>query len=167
LHHERALGRNRLQILSDPQGVPLPVSPPRPRHAIVGLGSRAQMYVRALADTHAEHNELAAFCDPNRTRMQVHNRALQEFGRTAVPTYAPAEFTTMLERERVDRVVVTTVDRTHDDYIVAALRAGCDVVTEKPMTTDAERCRRILDAQAETGRPSTTATTRCTPRSGR
>jgi predicted dehydrogenase len=127
----------------------------RPRHAIVGLGSRAQMFVRALAETHAEHNELVAFCDANRTRMQVHNRRLEEFGHAPVPTYAPADFTAMLEKERVDRVVVTTVDRTHDEYIVAALRAGCDVVTEKPMTTDADRCRRILDAQAETGRDVT------------
>ena len=29
--------------------------------------------------------------------------------------------------------------------------AGCDVVTEKPMTTDAAGCRRILDAVAATG----------------
>jgi predicted dehydrogenase len=35
---------------------------------------------------------------------------------------------------------------------VAALHAGCDVVTEKPMTVDAPRCQRILDAVAETGR---------------
>jgi len=61
----------------------------------------------------------------------------------------------MLEREKVDTVVVSTIDRTHDEYIVAALHAGCDVVTEKPMTTDADRCRRILDAQAETGRAVT------------
>jgi predicted dehydrogenase len=127
----------------------------RRRHAIVGLGSRAQMYVRALASTHADRAELVAFCDVNGTRMAAHNRVVEGFGLPAVPTYRPADFRAMLERERVDAVVVTTVDRTHDDYIVEALRAGCDVITEKPMTTDAERCRRILDAQAETGRTVT------------
>jgi predicted dehydrogenase len=126
-------------------------STPRTRYAVVGLGSRAQMFVRALADTHADRNELAAFCDVNRTRMAVHNRTLD----APVPTYGPAEFGAMIERERIDAVVVTTVDRTHDEYIVAALRAGCDVVSEKPMTVDAQRCRRILDAQAETGRKVT------------
>ena len=40
------------------------------------------------------------------------------------------------------------VDATHDEYIVAALEAGRDVITEKPMTIDAPRCRRILDAVA-------------------
>ncbi|MDX3451858.1 Gfo/Idh/MocA family oxidoreductase [Streptomyces sp. ME02-8801-2C] len=41
----------------------------------------------------------------------------------------------MLGRKRSGLVVVCSVDRTHDDYIVRALEAGCDVVTEKPMTT--------------------------------
>lgn len=133
-----------------------PAAAERRRHAVVGLGSRAQMFVQALADTHADRCEIVAFCDLNRTRMAVHNRTLTErFGLAAVPTYGPADFGEMLTRERVDVVVVTTVDRTHDEFIVAALRAGCDVVTEKPMTVDAQRCRRILDAQAETGRKVT------------
>jgi predicted dehydrogenase len=58
----------------------------------------------------------------------------------------------MIERERVDTVIVCTVDRYHDEYIVAALEAGCDVLTEKPMTIDARRCARILDAVRRTGR---------------
>jgi predicted dehydrogenase len=52
----------------------------------------------------------------------------------------------MLKEQRVEVVVVTSMDRTHDDYIVSALEAGLDVVTEKPMTMDPVRCRRILDA---------------------
>src|SRR6187431_3557694 len=38
------------------------------------------------------------------------------------------------------------------DLIVRALHAGCDVITEKPMTTDAAKCRAILDAVAATGK---------------
>ncbi|WOP38731.1 Gfo/Idh/MocA family oxidoreductase [Streptomyces sp. Li-HN-5-13] len=70
----------------------------------------------------------------------------------------------MLRRERVDLVVVRTVDGTHNHYIVQALEAGCDVVTEKPMTTDADRARRILDAQRRTGREVRVAFNyRCNP----
>ncbi|HYH32015.1 MAG TPA: Gfo/Idh/MocA family oxidoreductase [Pseudonocardia sp.] len=128
---------------------------PRTRYAIVGLGGRAQMFVGALTGPHAATAELVAFCDVNRTRMDVHNRTVVAAGLPAVPTYAAQDFAAMLDAERVDAVIVTTVDRTHDEYIVAALRAGRDVITEKPMTTDAERCRRILHAQAETGRSVT------------
>ncbi|SCG42926.1 Gfo/Idh/MocA family protein [Micromonospora coxensis] len=136
------------------------MSPPpgrRRRHALVGTGARAEMFVRALVGEHAAHAELVAFADVNQARMDAHNRWLVELGHPAVPTYRAGDFVAMLEKERVDVVLVTTVDSTHDEYIVAALRAGCDVITEKPMTVDAPRCRRILDAVAETGRQVTVA----------
>ncbi|MEV6797967.1 Gfo/Idh/MocA family oxidoreductase [Micromonospora rifamycinica] len=136
------------------------MSPPaahRRRHALVGTGARAEMFVRALVTEHADTARLVAFADVNQTRMDAHNRWLTELGHPAVPTYRADDFAAMLAREQVDVVLVTSVDVTHDEYIVAALRAGCDVVTEKPMTVDAARCRRILDAVAETGRQVTVA----------
>ncbi|MFI1097956.1 Gfo/Idh/MocA family protein [Streptomyces sp. NPDC020917] len=119
------------------------------RAAIVGTGNRAQQFTEGLA--RREHIEVAAFCDPNRVRMAHHNRLLAAAGRPQAAVYPPDRFGEMLRAERVDTVVVTTVDALHDGYIVAALRAGCRVVTEKPMTTDAERCHRILDTVGETG----------------
>ncbi|GLY40771.1 dehydrogenase [Amycolatopsis sp. NBRC 101858] len=115
------------------------------RYAIVGLGSRAQLFTRALAGS--PRAELVAFCDHNETRMRVHTGWIG----AAVPGYRPADFTAMLTKERVDVVVVCTPDHTHADYVVAALHAGCDVVTEKPMTTDLAGARRILAARRETG----------------
>ncbi|WFE55632.1 Gfo/Idh/MocA family oxidoreductase [Micromonospora sp. WMMD712] len=129
----------------------------RTRHAVVGTGARAEMFVRALVRDHADTAELVAFADVNQARMDAHNRWLGELGHPPVPTYRADEFAAMLAKERVDTVLVTTVDATHDEYIVAALHAGCDVVSEKPMTVDAPRCRRILDAVAETGRHVTVA----------
>ncbi|MER5705345.1 Gfo/Idh/MocA family oxidoreductase [Micromonospora sp. NPDC002296] len=129
----------------------------RTRHAVVGTGARAEMFVRALVRDHPDTAELVAFADVNRSRMDAHNRWLAELGHRGVPTYRADGFAAMLDKERVDTVLVTTVDATHDEYIVAALRAGCDVVSEKPMTVDAPRCRRILDAVAETGRQVTVA----------
>jgi predicted dehydrogenase len=110
------------------------------------------MFVRALVLDHPTTAQLVAFADTNQTRMNAHNKWLVELGFDPVPTYRASEFTTMLAKERVDVVLVTSVDRTHDEYIVAALRAGCDVVTEKPMTIDVPRCDRILRTVAETGR---------------
>ncbi|MFF2425055.1 Gfo/Idh/MocA family protein [Streptomyces mirabilis] len=127
---------------------------PRRRAAVVGLGARAQLYTEALTGPHADRVDLVGLCDVNAHRMAVHNEwiAAAHPGRTPVPAYAAEDFDLMLRHERVDLVVVCTVDRTHDAYIVRALEAGCDVVTEKPMTTDADRARRILDARRRTGR---------------
>ncbi|MGC0397952.1 putative dehydrogenase [Streptomyces sp. SAI-126] len=120
----------------------------RRRCAVVGLGARARLFTEALAGPYADRVDLVGFCDVNPHRMAVHN----DWIGASVPAYAAEDFTEMLRRERVDLVVVCTVDRTHDHYIVEALEAGCDVVTEKPMTTDADRARRILDARRRSGR---------------
>ncbi|WP_390898966.1 Gfo/Idh/MocA family protein [Streptomyces cynarae] len=127
---------------------------PRRRAAVVGLGGRARLFVEALSGPYADRIELAGFCDVNAHRMAVHNDWINADhpGRPPVPAYAAEDFELMLRRERIDLVVVCSVDRTHDHYIVAALEAGCDVVTEKPMTTDTERARRILDTRRRTGR---------------
>jgi predicted dehydrogenase len=126
----------------------------RRRYAVVGLGARAQTFVDALAGRYSDRAELVGFCDLNETRMAVHNRRLvAEFGQPEVPQYRAVDFEVMLKEQRVEVVVVTSMDRTHDDYIVSALEAGLDVVTEKPMTMDPARCRRIL-AAAEKARGS-------------
>ena len=62
------------------------------------------------------------------------------------------DFDTMLERTRPDCVIVTTMDRYHHQYVIRALEAGCDAITEKPMTIDDEKCRAILGAEARSGR---------------
>jgi predicted dehydrogenase len=58
----------------------------------------------------------------------------------------------MLRTVQPQTVMVCTQDDTHDELIVQSLEAGCDVITEKPMATTAEKCRRILEAEARTGR---------------
>ncbi|MEJ1974335.1 MAG: Gfo/Idh/MocA family oxidoreductase [Lacunisphaera sp.] len=66
--------------------------------------------------------------------------------------YPAGRFAEMIREQKPDTVFVCSVDATHHDYIVRALHAGCDVITEKPMTTDAAKCRAILQAVAATGR---------------
>jgi predicted dehydrogenase len=58
----------------------------------------------------------------------------------------------MLQEQNVDTLIVTSIDRTHHDYITRALRAGCDAITEKPMTTTMPRCAAILQTIEQTGR---------------
>lgn len=118
------------------------------RYAIVGTGGRSFMFGKALLKTYAKTAKLAALCDLNPLRIA----AWQAQMGTKLPAYAPADFARMIKRERIDTVIVTTMDRTHHTYICAAMEAGCDVITEKPMTTDAVKCREIMDTQARTGK---------------
>ena len=122
------------------------------RYALVGTGGRAGLYISAIGGQWRETAQLVAFCDTNQTRMDYANQLLQSSDSEPVSTWKAEQFAEMIRETRPDTIIVTTMDRTHDDYIVQALRAGCDVITEKPMTIDEQRALRILDAIEETGR---------------
>jgi predicted dehydrogenase len=124
----------------------------RTRYAIVGVGSRSQMYQGAIWGDYREHAVLPAICDSNPGRMANVRRRARAANASPPRAYAPQDFERMIRDQRIDRVIVTTIDGTHDDYIVRALNAGCDVYTEKPMTTTPEKAQRILDACRTSGK---------------
>jgi predicted dehydrogenase len=125
---------------------------PRKRYAVVGVGSRARMFTNAITGKFSATSEVVAVCDRNAGRLARAVKVITETGASQPRPYSAADFDLMLRETRPDFVIVTTTDATHDDYIVRALDAGCDVITEKPMTTTAEKAQRILDAVKRSGR---------------
>jgi predicted dehydrogenase len=123
------------------------------RYAIVGTGGRAVMFLDPLVRDYSQYGEMVGLCDSSLTRATYHQRRLQqEYYYREVPVFHAEAFDAMLRETRPDVVIVCTVDATHHEYIVRALNAGCDVITEKPMTTDAPKCRAIFEAVQVTGR---------------
>jgi predicted dehydrogenase len=115
-------------------------------YVIVGTGARAlEMYARPLVERYREHAQLRGIYDPNHRRASYFSAACG-----GVPIYVG--FDEMLRDAAPDCVIITTVDRYHHEYIIRALDAGCAVITEKPMTIDAEKCNAILAAEQRTGR---------------
>jgi predicted dehydrogenase len=126
------------------------------RYALVGLGGRSRMFSEALLKTYRDTSELVALCDTNQTRMAWHNaNFVREFGTGPVPAYRAAAFDRMIAETKPDVVIVVSTDRTHDKYIIRAMELGCDVISEKPMTTDDKKCRAILQTVKKTGRKLT------------
>ncbi len=122
----------------------------RMKVALVGTGIRGStMWGRSVVRDYAEEVEFTGLCDINPGRLEY----VKEYMGVDCPTYT--DFDEMMRVAKPDTVIVTTVDSTHHEYIIRALESGCDVVTEKPMTTDAEKCQAILDAQARTGKTVT------------
>lgn len=123
------------------------------RFAFVGTGSRAISFIEPLVTTYRESNELVALCDSSATRMNYYNGLLAgALGYHNVPTYSADRFDDLLREAQPDTVFVCSKDSTHHLYIVRSLLAGCDVITEKPLTIDAVKCRAILEAQRASGR---------------
>lgn len=123
------------------------------RYAQVGTGGRARFFYEAVADKYQETSEMVGFCDISQTRMNYANKVLHEkYGQNKVPTYKHVDFEQMLDETKPDYVIVTTVDRTHHDYIIRAMEKGYDVISEKPMTIDEKKAQEIIDCQKRTGR---------------
>lgn len=119
---------------------------------LIGTGGRAEFFYGAMVEDYRDTCELVAFCDVNQTRMDYSNQLLEEhYDHPKIATYLSSEFETMIEKEKPDIVIVTTVDRTHHTYIIKALELGCDVITEKPMTIDVDKTQQIIDAINRTG----------------
>ncbi len=128
----------------------------RKRYAVVGVSGRSPFFRNAIDDTYKEHAVLVGFCDNNLGRLKVAQGITQEKTGAEVPIYDvaadPNAFDRMIAETRPDEIIVTTKDCFHDVYINRAMELGCDVITEKPMTTDEKKCQGIINTQRETGR---------------
>lgn len=123
-------------------------------YAQVGLGGRGAMFQEAVLETFKDTCRMVGYCDTNPGRLQ---KAVDEAGKlgTKLKGYPAEAFDRMIAETRPDCVIVTPRDCAHDDYICRAMELGCDVITEKPMTTDEKKCARILETQESTGRKVT------------
>ena len=114
------------------------------RIGIVGIGWWATfMHIPEVQKSPSA--ELVAICDLDPERVQI---AGDHFGIAGRYT----DLSEMLERERLDGVIVGTPHVAHVAPAVAALEAGCHVLVEKPMATRAEDGRLIAATALKMGR---------------
>ncbi len=115
---------------------------------LVGTGSRgSSTWGKALVGPYADYVEMVGLCDINSKRLEV----AKEIIGIKVKTYHSNDFDLMIKEQKPDVVIVTTVDSFHVDYIVRAMELGCDVISEKPIATEADQCQRIIDTEKKNG----------------
>ena len=110
--------------------------------ALVGTGVRGtSFWGKRLVDEYSDILEFVGLCDNNPGRLAYGKKYI---GATC-STYT--NFEEMVQRSKPDLIIVTTKDSTHHEFIIKGLEMGCDVLTEKPLTTDETKCQAILDAE--------------------
>ena len=124
------------------------------RYAIVGTGSRAQMYIDAITGPHSDVADLVAWADTNPGRLNYHEGVLPS-GAPVPARFEPEGLASAIAEYQVDRVIITSPDVTHAAHAVIALEAGADVIVEKPLTTTEDGIRTIAEAAERTGKTVT------------
>ena len=109
---------------------------------IIGGGGIAMLHAEAAAKVGIP---LAGVCDTRQERAQA-----------LAAKYPGAQATTSLDEllamPELGAVVVATPNMFHKDMAIAALRAGKDVLLEKPMAMNAAQCDEIIQTMRLTGR---------------
>ncbi|MBD2724605.1 Gfo/Idh/MocA family protein [Hymenobacter armeniacus] len=117
------------------------------RVAMVGTGHRGLgMWGVDVLKEHGDKMEFVGLCDINPGRVETGKKMLG----VSCPTFT--DFDKMMKQVKPDVLIVTTVDATHNQFIVKGMEYGADIVTEKPMTTDEKKCQEIIDAEKRTGK---------------
>lgn len=114
--------------------------------AILGTGGRGYAYGTLLAKMPNEF-EVTALCDINPEQLKKENR-LFNLPESAMFT-SDTEF---FKEKRADIVVIATWDKYHVEQCLTAMKLGCDVLLEKPVSDSEKEIAELLRVQKETGR---------------
>ncbi|MEZ4826373.1 MAG: Gfo/Idh/MocA family oxidoreductase [Bacteroidia bacterium] len=117
------------------------------RVVLVGTGIRGTTFWgRRLVEQYSDFLEFVGLCDINPGRVAY----AKTFMKVSCPVFT--NFEEMVNQTKPDLVIVTTKDSTHHKFIIKGLEMGCDVLTEKPLTIDEQKCQAILDAERASNR---------------
>ncbi|MFD0990060.1 Gfo/Idh/MocA family protein [Mariniflexile jejuense] len=112
------------------------------RVVLVGTGVRGiSFWGKRLIEEYSDILEFVGLSDINPGRLEYAKKYIG----VNCPTFI--DFDAMLNKTKPDLIIVTTVDATHHQFIIKGLEFGCDVLTEKPLTTDETKAQAILNAE--------------------
>lgn len=114
------------------------------RIGIIGLGNRSRAHTRALLTL--PEAKVTALCDVDSPRLQA---ARQQTGGSAT-TYT--DYRELVRDPNVSLVVIVAPNFLHAEMAIAALKAGKDVLLEKPLGINYREAQAIIQAARESRR---------------
>ena len=109
---------------------------------IIGCGKVAGIHAAAL--TTISRSAFTAVCGKDEKRTQAF---ASKYG---VKAYT--NVTEMVSKEKLDAVIICTPHPAHREPAIDALKAGANVLIEKPLASSLEDCDAMLSAAAEAGK---------------
>ena len=117
------------------------------KYVLVGCGIRGvAAYAVPLVANYKDCAFLVGAYDTNKKRAAK----VSQYVGIEVPAFD--DFDEMINTVKPDTVIIATKDCDHDGYIIRSLHHGCDVICEKPVTTDFDKALAIKKATEESGK---------------
>ncbi len=110
--------------------------------ALVGCSPMGKRHAKGVV---ANGAVLYGICDTAAER-------LEEFRNEFEPQVVTSDYKELLDDENIDAVIIVTPDQLHKEMVNAFLRAGKDVLCEKPMALTLEECEDMMRTEKETGK---------------
>jgi predicted dehydrogenase len=117
------------------------------RLGFIGLGGQGRVL---LEQTDPRYGEAVALCDINPLQLEKADESLVKTGRAPLKHYP--DWKEMIQKERLEAVVIASPLFTHTDIAVGCMEAGLHVLCEKMMGLDDGSCRRMAETARTTGR---------------
>lgn len=98
-------------------------------------------------EDYSAHGTLVAALDSDEQRAQDFVALLQEADPSVKAPVVYTDIDALIAEAKPDALIVATPDDTHEQYVLAGLKAGLRVIVEKPMTSTAAAAARVLEAE--------------------
>ena len=127
------------------------------KFAVIGASTMGRLHMKGVIAK--EGAELYAICD---TAPEQLEGAVKDLGMPDLKCVS--DYRELVNDPEIDAVVIVTPDQVHLEMTVAFLRAGKDVLCEKPMALTLAECEEMMRVEKETGRKLMIGQVcRCTP----
>ncbi len=115
--------------------------------AIIGCGGRGgKAYGKIMHDSFGGKFRIEALCDINPNVLYA---AAAQFRIETENLFADENI--FFEKKRADLLIIATQDRDHVRMAIKAMQLGYDILVEKPLTSNKEECRQLLNVQKQYG----------------
>ena len=123
----------------------------RTRIAVLGCGLMAREHVRNILNGSGE-TDVVVVCDPSPGAYEAMRELFVGVGIEPPPNETDLECLLDAYRDRVDVALIATPHKFHFEHTRAAMKAGLDVLLEKPMVNDAGEALDLIQVRDLTGR---------------
>lgn len=111
--------------------------------AVIGYGGMGNWHARKIKNEMGEYAELIGIYDINPERCKV----AEENG---IHAFASRE--ELLADERIDLITIATPNDVHKEIAIAAMKAGKNVISEKPVAMNSGELNEMIACSEETGK---------------